>query len=159
MYMVVLPFKEMAVDPVSEHLTSLQTSYEQADKQKDMERLRLKKSQLEQDDLTFLQKFYPEKLHSSSFVYNLTQYAAQNGITIKGLQYTVVDDQLNSQGKKLLVELIIQARYESFVAWLVKLEKSNTLIDVQSVTANKRNPNDEFITFGVKLYTYGAKVD
>ncbi len=158
-YVFVVPFKEIAVDNVSERLTSLESAYNQATQQLTLKSLRLKKSQMQDSDIIFLQKFFPEKLHASLFVYNLVQFATQSRLNVKGIQYTVIDDQLNKQNKKLLVELTIQARYEDFLAWLNKVEKSDTLIDVNSISASKRNLNDEFITFSVKMYAYGVKID
>ncbi len=158
-YMVVIPFKEIGVDNVSCQLSSLETAYAQATQQLTLKSLRLKKNQLQDSDITFLQKFFPEKLHASLFVYNLTQFAVQNRMNITGIQYTVIDDQINKQNKKLLIELTLQARYEDFQSWLNKIERSDTLIDVDSITASKRNVNDEAITFNIKMYAYGVKID
>lgn len=159
MYMFVLPFKEVAVDNVKTNLENIQGAYQQATQQLTLKTLRVKKSQLQDSDIIFLQKFFPEKLHASLFVYNLAQFATQNRLNLKGLQYTVIDDQINKGGKKLLIELVIQSRYEDFQSWLSKVERSDTLIDIQSISASKKNINDDSVTFNVKLYAYGVKID
>jgi flagellar biosynthesis chaperone FliJ len=96
-YSFVLPFKEQVVDTSNVQLTNLQTAYDQATQQLSLKALRLKKQQLDENQASFLQNFIPTELHSGQFVYNLGQLANQNRLTLKGLQYTVLDDTLNNQ--------------------------------------------------------------
>ena len=161
LYSFVFPFKALAIDNVSVQLSNLQNAYETATKQLSLKTLRLKKQQLSEQDLALLQNFIPQSLHSGTFVYNLGQLANQNRLTLKSLQYTVIDDALTMPKgeKKLVVEFTMSGRYEDFTAWMQSLEKSNALIDIVSVRGTKNSNASEIITFNVKMYTYGIRID
>lgn len=151
----------MAIDTTSDELAKLQTAYDQATRQLSLKALRLKRSALDEDQLNFLRSFIPPNLHSGQFVYNLGQLANQNRLTLKGLQYTVIDDTLNNpQGeKKLLVEFTMDGRYEDFVSWLGAIERSNVLIDIESFRGAKTSNTSDIITLYVKMYAYGLSID
>lgn len=157
----VLPFKELAVDNVSAQLTGLQSAYENATQQLSLKTLQNKKMLLNEQQISLLENFIPQQLHSGSFVYNLGQLANQNRLTVKGLQYTVMDDTLqNPNGeKKLQVEFTMDGSYEDFTKWLGIIEKSNVLIDVNSVRAVKSSNSSSVITFYVKMFAYGINID
>lgn len=158
----VLPFKEFAVDNISTEEKKLQAAYEQATQQLSLKALRLKKQQLTTENMQVIENFIPAKLHSGQFVYNISQLANQNGLTVKGLQYTVLDDTLtNPKGgeKKLQVEINMDGRYEAFSEWIRNVERSNVLIDVISVRGAKTSNTGDTISFTVKLYAYGLNID
>ncbi len=161
LFSFVLPFKETVVDTAASRLSDLQMAYDQATKQLSLKALRLKKQQLQEEQLVFLRNFIPAKLHSGQFVYNLSQQANKNNLVIKGLQYTVLDDSLNNPDgeRKLLVEFTLEGRYEDFAMWLKNIERSNVLVDVDSIRAAKNTNNSDIISFYVKLYTYGVSID
>lgn len=161
LYSFVLPFKALAVDNVSQELNDLENAYNTATKQLSLKTLRLKKQQLSDQDLALLQNFIPENLHSGTFVYNLGQLANQNRLTLKDIQYTVLDDTAtNPNGeKKLMVQFTMDGGYNDFTNWLQTVEKSNVLIDVVSVRGVKTANNSDVITFYVKMYTYGINID
>lgn len=154
-------FKVTAVDPVSAELEKLQTAYNRATEQLSLKALRIKKQQLTEQNQSIIQNFVPTTLHSGTFVYNIAQLANQSGLIIKGLQYTVIDDTAtNPNGqKKLLVEFNMDGRYESFSNWVQILERSNVLIDIESISGIKTTNTGETISFTVKLYTYGINID
>jgi Tfp pilus assembly protein PilO len=165
-YSFVLPFKEQVVDNAADQLSKLESAYAQATQQLSLKALRLKKQQLDENQLSFLQNFIPVRLHSGQFVYNLAQLANQNHLTLKGLQYTVLDDSLNNaqakdqqKEKRLLVEFTMDGKYEDFAAWFRSVERSNVLIDIDSFRGTKNSNNSDIITFNVKSYTYGISID
>ena len=65
----------------------------------------------------------------------------------------------NKSEKKMLMEFTIEGRYEDFNSWLSKIEKSNVLIDVDSVRGVKNSPSSDTITFNIKMYTYALQID
>lgn len=155
------PFKTQYVDSVQVELDKLRTAYDQATQQIALKTLRIKKQQLTAENLDLIDSFIPATLHSGRFVYNLSQLANQNGLTLKGLQYSVIDDSAinpNSE-KKLQVELAMDGRYESFVSWLQQVERSNVLIDVESIRGVKNQNSGETISFTVRLYAYGLNIN
>lgn len=160
-YSFVLVFKETAVDNVSEQLVKLESAYTQATEQVQLKALQTKKQILMEREINFLQNFIPQNLHSGRFVYNLGQMANQNRMTIKNLQYSIVDDSsTNPSGeKKLVVEFTLDGRYEDFTNWLGKVERSEVLMDIQNLRASKSGNNSEVISFYVKLHAYGLKID
>lgn len=162
-YMFVWDFKTQQVDTVYVQKQDLETAYNQATQQQSLKVLRNKKQQLGDTEQRFLSRFIPQNLHSGRFVYNLGQLANQNRLLLKSIQYTVVDS-TNSNNKdgerKLMVELTMNGRYGDFIAWLKQIETSDVLIDVDSFRGQKdSNNNGEAITFYVRLYAYGNKID
>ncbi len=161
-YSFIMPFKSTAVDNVSVELGKLQAAYDQATQQLSLKTLRLKKQGLTEQNLGIVNNFVPEKLHSGTFTYNVAQLANQSGLTLKGLQYTVLDDTLTNAAsgeKKLLVEFSMDGRYEDFSSWIQKIERSNVLIDVESIRGAKAGNSGTTINFNVKLYAYGINID
>jgi Tfp pilus assembly protein PilO len=160
-YSFILPFKEVAVDNVSEELVKLQTAFEQASQQLSLKTLRMKRQQLSEQDSALLTNFIPQNLHSGQFVYNIGQIANLNRMNLKGLQYAVIDDTLNNPTgeKKLMVEFTMEGRYEDFANWVRTLENSNVLIDVESIRGAKTANSGETITFYAKLFAYGINID
>ena len=161
-YTFVWDFKVQAVDNVSEELSRLEGAYESATRQLSLKNLRLKKNQLGSQELTLLQNFIPQNLHSGYFVYNLGQLANLNRLSLTGLQYTVIDDTINNPTtgeRKLQVELNVRGRYEDFINWVVAMERSNVLIDIDSINGTKEVNSGDIINFHVKLYAYGIKID
>jgi Tfp pilus assembly protein PilO len=161
LYFFVWDFKTSQVDGISSEQEKLQTAYQNATEQLSLKNLRLKKQQLGSQDVLLLQNFIPATLHSGYFVYNLGQLANQNHLTIKGIQYTVLDTTKNGPNgeKKLQVEFNLQGRYDDFVGWLQTLEGSDTLVDVDSFRASKDANNSDILNINVKLYAYGIDID
>lgn len=157
----VSPFKAEAVDNIAVEDQKLQSAYQQASQLTTLKTLRLKKQTLTTENLQVMKNFVPQTLHSGAFVYNISQLANQNGLTLKGLQYTVIDDTAtNPTGeKKLQVEFNVDGRYESFSSWLQALEKSNVLIDVENIRGTKTSNTGDTISFTVKMYAYGLDID
>lgn len=161
MYFFVLPFKTSSVDNVTEELGKLVIAHKNAEEQLSLKELRLKKKQLGTQETAILDNFIPEDLHSGYFVYNLGQIANQNRLNLKSIQYTVQDDSSsNTKGEqRLMVEYIMEGKYDDFNNWLRVIENSSTLIDVESFKATK-NPNSvDTLTFYVKLFAYGINID
>jgi Tfp pilus assembly protein PilO len=162
LYTFTLPFKAFAVDPVVEQSAGLKTALEQATQQLSLKTLRAKKQQLSDGEISFLKNFVPENLHSGLFVYNLGQIANQKKLSVKGIQYSIIEDLSNDnkvKDKKLLVDLTLSGRYEDFELWLSTIEKSDVLIEVESFHGSKESNSSEIITFLVKLYAYGINID
>lgn len=151
----------MYVDNVESERAELQSAYDQATQQLSLKALRLKRSQLGDRELSFLQNFIPQNLHSGYFVYNLGQMANQNRLSLRTLQYTVVNSDLASGNseKKLMVEFTMDGSYGDFMNWLRQVETSDVLIDVESVRGAKISNNSDVITFYVKLYAYGMDIN
>ena len=62
--------------------------------------------------------------------------------------------------EKILIEINLEGKYEDFYNWLAILERSSTLIDVESIRGIKNNINNsEVISFAVKMYAYGINID
>lgn len=160
-YLFVWEFKMQYVDSVSTELTNLENAYAQATEQLSLKTLRLKKQALGEQDLALLQNFIPQNLHSGQFVYNLGQLANQNRLILKGLQYTVIDETVtNPNGeRKLQVEFTMDGRYEDFLSWLQRVERSNVLVDVESIRGVKTSNNSDIVSFNVKMYAYGININ
>ncbi len=162
LYTFILPFKAMAVDTVDEELVKLESGLQRAREQESLKMLRLKKQQLGTQELLLLQNFIPGNLHSGAMIYNLAQLGNVNRLSVKSLQYSLVEDKKSEQDakeKKLLVEISLEGRYEDFTKWLDVIEKSNVLIDVVNIRAAKVSNTSEILVFNVKLYTYGINID
>ncbi len=162
LFSFILPFKAAVVDPVVDQTTNLETAYAQATQQLSLKTLRAKKQQLGEEEINFLRNFVPNKLHSGQFVYNLGQLANQKRLTVKGIQYTVLNDTAVSatpSEKRLLVELTLDGKYEDFNEWLKTIERSDVLIDIESFRGSKVSNNSDIITFQVKMYSYGTNID
>jgi Tfp pilus assembly protein PilO len=157
-YYFVDPYKVEAIDTISEELLNLQTAYTNAQNQLSLQALKSKKDSLSIQEANILENFVPKKLHSGKFVYDLAQFANQNRLKIKSIQYSVNEDGSNNKTKRLQVEFTFEGRYEDFSAWLNSIEKANVLIDVDNIRGAKI-PNSEIITFNVKLYAYGIQID
>jgi hypothetical protein len=160
----VLPFKELTVDVAANELVKLETAYEGADKQLSLQGLRLKKQQLNEQDLNLLKNFIPQNLHAGYLVYNLGQMANQNRLTLKGLQYSIISEQPNanlklSTDKKLMIEFTVEGRYADYINWLTRIETTNVLIDVESVRATKNSNQSDIISFHTKMYAYGININ
>jgi Tfp pilus assembly protein PilO len=160
LYTFVLPFKASVVDPVQQNAATLEEAYTQATQQLSLKALRIKRQQLDESQIDFLKSFVPDKLHSGRFIYNLVQLSNQKRLTVKSIQYSIVGDPTkpNSE-KKLLVELSMDGRYEDFEDWLKTVERSDVLMDVESIRGSRASNNNEIVTFYVKLYTYGVNID
>jgi hypothetical protein len=94
-------------------------------------------------------------------VYRISQTALQNRLSIKNIQYSIIDLDFKKDGveKKLLVELQLEGTYDSLVNWLTLVERSNTLIDIDSVKASKVSNTSENLAFLVKMSLYGITIE
>lgn len=160
----VQPFKVEAVDTVESELNSLKSAYNKATEQTQLKTLRLKRQQLSTENLNILDNYIPRNLHSGTFVYNLSQMANQEGLVVKGIQYSIVDTTIGNVvpgagERKLYVEYTLEGRYDSFSSWLQKVENANVLVDVEAISGRKVSNTSELINFTVKLYTYGLNID
>lgn len=155
----VVPFKSIVVDPVNQELDKVQAGYEKSVQLTSLNNLRQKRQTLDDKKLTLIGNFIPKNLHSGDLIYKLSQTALSQNLKIKGIQFSQVDDKSSIGGdKKLLLEINLEGRYEDFIVWLSKIERSDTLIDVDSLNASKNSTND-IISFRVKLYAYGINID
>ena len=155
----VQPFKASVLDPVSLQLDKIKSASEKAAQLLSLNSLRQKKQSLGEAQSNILASFVPKNLHSGDLIYRLSGMATQNRLNVKGVQFSVVDDKTSSD-KKLLIEMNLDGRYEDFSNWLGLVEKSSTLIDVESIRATKNNINNaEIISFTVKMYAYGINID
>ena len=155
----VAPFKVAVLDTVALQLDKIKSASEKTAQLLSLNNLRQKKQSLGEAQSNILASFVPKNLHSGDLIYRLSSMAAQNRLNVKGVQFSVVDDK-TSADKKLLIEMNLDGRYEDFSNWLVVVEKSSTLIDVESIRANKNNINNsELISFTVKMYAYGINID
>lgn len=163
LYIFVWDFKVNYVDNVKVERDKLADAYTQATQQLSLKGLRLKRQQLGEREISFLQNFIPQSLHTGYFVYNLGQLANLNRLGIRSLQYTVLgqNDQLNNPGgeRKLMVEMTVDGNYDDFMTWLKKVETSDVLIDFESIRGNKNSNTSNVISFYVKLYAYGNTID
>lgn len=159
-----LPFKTGYVDPVVTEYENLSTAYVRAEDQLSLEALKTKKNQLTLQEVNIMENFVPVRLKSGTFVYNLAQFANQNKLILKSIQYSVVDEGkeiagIKTKDKRLVVEFTLDGRYEDFTKWMSTIENSNTLISVESVRGVKNSVNSDIITFNVKLVTYALDID
>jgi Tfp pilus assembly protein PilO len=158
------PFKVEAVDNVVSEYENLQTAYDRAQDQLSLDALKTKKNQLTLQEVNVMENFVPNKLKSGTFVYNLAQFANQNRLLIKSIQYTIVDQSKEAgaqktKDKRLIVEFTIDGRYEDFAKWMAAIENANTLISVQNIRGVKNSVNTDIITFNVKLESYALEID
>ncbi len=160
-YSFVYAFKVEAVNDLSLELTNLQTAYANAANELSLRDLRLKKSQLTSQNMQVLENFVPQSLHSGVFVYNLAQLANQSGLSMRSIQYIVIDETANNPNgeKRLQVEFTMDGRYENFSGWLRSVEYANVLVDVESIRAAKTSNTNDNIAFTVKMYAYGLNID
>jgi Tfp pilus assembly protein PilO len=157
-----LPFKTIAVDPIQEELVVLQTAYDKALRQVTLDNLRQKRNRISNRQQEILKTYIPENLHSGKFIYNLSQIALQNRLTVKNIQYSVVDENKDKKKegdpKKLQVEFQVDGNYLDFINWMSQIEKSDVLIDTESVRGNKLNNNLDRVSFTVKMLAYGQNI-
>lgn len=162
LYSFVLPFKEQVVDTASEQAANMANAYEQANKPLALEALRKKRQTLGINEADLLKNFIPQHVNSGRFAYNIGQMANQNRLTIKNIQYYIVENSQNesqTKEKKLAVEMNLDGRYEDFANWVRQLERSNMLIDIDHVGASKVSNTSDIISFTIKVFAYGIKID
>jgi Tfp pilus assembly protein PilO len=157
-------FKIGYVDPIVTEYESLSVALTRAEDQLSLEALKTKKNQLTLQEVNIMENFVPVKLKSGTFVYNLAQYANQNRLILKSIQYSVVDEgredgAQKTKDKRLVIEFTLDGRYEDFTKWMGTIENANTLISVESVRGVKNNVASDIITFNVKLLTYALDID
>jgi Tfp pilus assembly protein PilO len=157
-----IPFKTIAVDPIQEELSVLQTAYDKALKQSTFDSLRQRKNKISTRQQEILKTYIPENLHSGKLIYNLSQVALQNRLTVKNIQYSIVDEgkdrRKDGDPRKLQIEFQIDGNYLDFINWMTQIERSDVLIDTESVRGNRLNNNVEKISFTVKMLTYGQNI-
>ncbi len=158
------PFKLEHVDNVVNEYDNLSTAFARAQDQLSLEALKVKKNQLSLQETNVVENFVPNKLKSGTFVYNLAQYANQNRLSIKSIQYSVANDTKEDATTKLkenrlIIEFTLDGRYEDFTRWMSAIENANTLISVESVRGVRNNMASDIITFNVKLVTYALVID
>lgn len=159
----VAAFKFEMVDNVLEEHENLQTAFNQAKDQLSLTKLKEKKSALNLQEVNILENFVPARLKSGTFVYNLAQFANQNRLTLKGMQYTVVKDLDNDASKdklkKLMIEFTMDGRYEDFISWIQVVENANTLVTVESIRGIRNSTLSDIITFNVRMSVFAQEVD
>lgn len=163
-YNFAAPFKVDYVDPVVSEYENLSTALARAEDQLSLESFKTKKNQLTLQELNIMENFVPVKLKSGTFVYNLAQYANQNRLILKSIQYSVVDEgrevgAVKTKDKRLVIEFTLDGRYEDFSKWMSTIENANTLISVESVRGVRNNAASDIITFNVRLVTYALDID
>lgn len=159
------PFRINYVDPVVSEYENLSLAFTRAEDQLSLEALKTKKNQLTLQELNVVENFIPVKLKSGTFVYNLAQFANQNKLILKSIQYSVIDEGkeqgggIKNKDKRLVAEFTLDGRYEDFTRWMSAIENANTLVSVESVRGVKNNASSDIITFNVKLITYALDID
>lgn len=152
-----IPFQDQVVVPLQTELTSLQEAKERY-KQIDIPAIKRKITSLDSTQAKVLETYIPKELRSGRLVYTIAQLAQQNRLSIKGIQYSVVDVP-NQSGKKLVMEFQIEGFYENFVAWVRAVELSDVLVDVEDIKAAKINNTSDVVSFTTKLSAYGITID
>ena len=159
----IIPMRNLVILPLKEDLNTLQTGYDGAVNQSSIENLRRKKNSLSFSESKLLETYIPENLQSGKFAYKMFEIASQSKVIVKNLQYAIVESP-NDKGdssKKLLVDMQVEASYENFAKWISRLERSDILIDMQSVSGFKNvnglNPGD-LVSFSIKMSTYGINI-
>lgn len=152
---------EMVDDVINEH-NNLQTAFERAQDQLSLNSLKDKKSSLTLSEVNILENFIPNKLNSGTFVYNLAQFANQNRLVFKSIQYSIFNDGTaasEEQLKRLTVEFTLTGRYEDFVTWVKAIENANTLVTIQSIRGVRESPNSDIIAFNVRFVVHAHNID
>ena len=163
-YNFAAPFKLDYVDPVVLEYENLSTAFARAEDQLSLGSLKTKKNQLSLREVNIMENFVPVKLKSGTFVYNLAQFANQNRLSLKSIQYSVIDEGKESGGikvkdKRLVIEFTLDGRYEDFARWMSTVENATTLITVENIRGVKNSVASDIITFNVKLVTYALDID
>lgn len=158
------PFKVERYDNIIEEKINLQAAFDRAQDQLSLEAFKSKKNSLSMQETNVLENFVPIKLKSGTFVYNLAQFANQNRLILKSIQYSIVDEGKENAGiktkdKRLLIEFTLDGRYEDFTKWVSTIENANTLITVESVRGVRNNVASDIITFNVRLVSYALDID
>lgn len=154
------PFKLEVVDPVVNEFEKVKAGFEKSEQLLTLNNLRQKKQSLSVQETAILENYIPTHLHSGDLIYRLGNVAVQNRLSVKGIQFSKLEDSTSNQDldKKLLIDMTLEGKYEDFYLWLSTIEKSNRLVDVVSIRANK-NGVGEIISFSVKMYAYGIQID
>lgn len=158
------PFEINYVDPVVSEYENLRVAFTRAEDQLSLDSFKTKKNQLTLQEVNIMENFVPIKLKSGTFVYNLAQFANQNRLILKSIQYSVVDEGkevagIKTKDKRLVAEFTLDGRYEDFTNWMSTIENANTLISVESIRGVKNSVSSDIITFNVKLITYALDID
>jgi len=157
-YNFVSAFKVDHVDEVVNQYDSLQIAFVRAQDQLSLTKLKEKRDALTLQETNVLENFVPAKLKSGTFVYNLAQFANQNRLTLKTIQYSVVKEEKEKE-KRLIIDFTVDGRYEDFTRWLSTIENANTLIEVESIRGTKTGNVNDIITFNVKMIVSALSVD
>jgi Tfp pilus assembly protein PilO len=156
-----MPFKEAVVDPISIELTQLKEGKSRYENQLNLKNLQSKLAKLSPEENSILETYVPKELHSGKMVYTLSQTASQNRLNLKNIQYSIIDN-VNDKAKtskKLSVEFQVDGFYENIVAWISQLEKSDILIDIESIKMSKSNNTNDILTVSVKMSVYGISIE
>ena len=159
----ILPMQSVVINPLTEDLQTLQNGYDAAVNQTSIENLRRKRNNLSLTETKLLETYVPENLQSGKFSYKMFEIASQNRVAVKNLQYAVVESggEKGDSGKRLVVEMQVDGSYANFYRWISTLERSDILIDIQSISASKSvtGPlSGDTVSFSIKMSTYGLNI-
>ncbi len=158
-FLFVKPFEAAVLDPVTVQLEKIKSASEKTQNLLSLNNLRQKKLALGERETSLLSSFIPLNLRSGDLIYRLSGVASQNRLTLKGIQFSDVSEK-DSSDKKLLIDMNLDGSYEDFYRWLGTIERSSTLIDVESIRATKSSGNNsDLLSFTVKMYAYGINID
>lgn len=160
-YFFSVPFNERAVVPLSGEYTNLRDAFDRFSTKISLDNLRKQKQNLSELENRILGTFIPENLHSGKFVYNISQTVIQNRLTIRNVQFSILETNSPKEGstKKLSVELQFEGQYENFVSWIGLLEKADILVDIESIKMVRISNNSDTLMFTVKLSAYGINIE
>lgn len=154
-----LPFNEEVIAPLQDELSSVKDARDRYKTQINIPELESKITNLSADQKRVLESYIPRELRSGRLVYTIAQLAQQNRLDLKGIQYSIVNDNTNEVGKKLSMEFQVEGFYENVIAWIKAVELSDTLVDVESLKAGKVNNVTDIVSFTVKMSAYGVRID
>jgi hypothetical protein len=156
-----IPYKEVAIDPLKEELVNLESARDTFKNENKLTALESKINNLDSDEIKLLETYVPKELHSGKIAYVMSKIAELNKLNISNVQYAVIDEGGDKLGdnKKLSIDLQFEGYYENLNAWLLQVEKSDVLIDIESINATKLNNNTDILNINLKLAAYGVKID
>lgn len=158
---IILPFNNIVLGPLKTEVNSLQEGYERITSGANLQSLRDKQNSMTDEEKNLLDTYIPEYLQSGKLIYTLSQIAIQNKLSIKNLQYSIleVNEKESSLKKKLSIEMQFEGNYDDLISFMEKIEKSNTLIEIDNFKANKVSSVNELISFTITMSAYGINIE
>lgn len=121
---------------------------------------------ISKDDMTRLEHILPTNLNTVKLVADINSVAGRHGITIRNVGVTepladnaqeVATTEHIKKYQTTIIHFLFDASYPNLKSFLVDLEKSLQLIDVQSIRLTHASDSSDLFSYEVTIQTYWVK--